>query len=47
VHIIGAGASDLIHQAVVLMNKKGTVEELSEMIFAHPTLSETFGHFMR
>ncbi|HEY8396139.1 MAG TPA: NAD(P)/FAD-dependent oxidoreductase, partial [Bacilli bacterium] len=47
VHILGANASDLIHQAVVLMNKKATVEELSEMIFAHPTLSEIFGHFMR
>lgn len=47
VHIIGAGASDLIHQAAVLMNKKGTVEELADMVFAHPTLSEIFGHFMR
>jgi dihydrolipoamide dehydrogenase len=47
VHIIGANASDIIHQAVVLLNKNASINDLNEMIFAHPTLSEALGHCLR
>ena len=47
VHIIGAHASDIIHQAAILLNKNASITDLSEVIFAHPTLSETLGHTMR
>lgn len=47
VHIIGAHASDIIHQAAILLNKKASITDLSEIIFAHPTLSEALGHVMR
>lgn len=40
VHIVGPHASDLIHQAVAVMQLEGTVDEMVEMIHAHPTLAE-------
>ncbi|MCH5181283.1 MAG: dihydrolipoyl dehydrogenase [Prevotellaceae bacterium] len=39
-HILGAHASDLIHEAVVAMNADVTVAQLGRMIHAHPSLSE-------
>lgn len=39
-HILGAHASDLIHEAVVAMNAGITVSQLGRMIHAHPSLSE-------
>ncbi len=39
-HILGAHAADLIHEAALLMSMDGTVPQLSEVIHAHPTLSE-------
>ncbi len=39
-HILGHGADTLIHEVAVLMNRKGTLEELQNAIHAHPTLSE-------
>lgn len=42
VHILGAHASDLIHEAVVIVEKGLTVEEIRPMVHAHPTLSEGF-----
>jgi len=42
VHIIGPHASDLIHEAVTMMNKNITIDEFKDYIHAHPTLSETF-----
>lgn len=42
VHIIGAGASDIIHQGVLAVKNGLTKEDFSETIFAHPTLSEAF-----
>lgn len=42
VHILGPGASDIIHEGVIAVNKKIKTDEFKEMIFAHPTLSETF-----
>ncbi|MGL4727284.1 MAG: dihydrolipoyl dehydrogenase [Bosea sp. (in: a-proteobacteria)] len=40
VHIIGAGAGDLIHEAAVLMEFGGSSEDLARTCHAHPTLSE-------
>ena len=39
-HIIGAHATDIIHEAAVAMQKGMTVKELGETIHSHPTLSE-------
>ncbi|NLD26585.1 MAG: FAD-dependent oxidoreductase, partial [Acholeplasmataceae bacterium] len=44
VHILGPHASDLIHEAVVLIAKKASIDELHNFIHAHPTLSEVIGH---
>lgn len=41
VHIIGAGASELIAQAVIAMEFGSSAEDLGMTVFAHPTLSET------
>lgn len=40
VHIMGAHASDMIHQAVVLLKQGARVDDLLGAIHAHPTLSE-------
>lgn len=40
VHIIGFGATDLIHQAIIPVVKKFTLSEWQEMIWSHPVLSE-------
>jgi dihydrolipoamide dehydrogenase len=40
VHIMGAGASDLIAEAVVAMEFGGASEDLARICHAHPTLSE-------
>lgn len=42
VHILGPGASDLIHEAALAIQNGLTVEAIKETIFAHPTLSEAF-----
>lgn len=41
VHIIGAHATDLISEAATAMSLEAFVEDLSEAIKPHPTLSET------
>lgn len=40
VHIIGAHAADLIHEAALAMQVGATVTQVAEMIHAHPTLAE-------
>ena len=40
VHIIGEGASEMIGQAVLAIQLEATLEELAQMAFPHPTLSE-------
>ena len=40
VHIIGPQATELIAEAVAVMELEGTVDELMFTIHAHPTLSE-------
>lgn len=39
--IIGNDATELIHQLIIAINAKVTTKQLSEMVFAHPTLSES------
>lgn len=40
VHILGAHAADLIHEAALAMQVGARVSQLADMIHAHPTLSE-------
>ena len=40
VHIVGAGAGDMIHEAAVLMEFGGSSEDLGRTCHAHPTMSE-------
>jgi dihydrolipoamide dehydrogenase len=40
VHILGAHAADLVHEAALAMQVGATVAQMAEMIHAHPTLSE-------
>ncbi|MCP4072661.1 MAG: dihydrolipoyl dehydrogenase [Hyphomicrobiales bacterium] len=40
VHIIGFGASEMIHEAAVLMEFGGSSEDLARTCHAHPTMSE-------
>ena len=39
-HLMGAHASDLIHEITTAMNLNATLEQLQSVIHAHPTLSE-------
>ena len=39
-HILGANASDLIHEVVIAMNQNCVVKDLTDCIHAHPSLSE-------
>jgi len=40
VHIVGANAGEMIHEAVVLMEFGGSAEDLARSTHAHPTMSE-------
>lgn len=39
-HIMGAHSSDMIHEICALMNLNATVDDMRNIIHAHPTLSE-------
>ncbi|WP_455377412.1 dihydrolipoyl dehydrogenase [Petrachloros mirabilis] len=41
VHILGAHAADLVHEAALAMQLGATVTQMAEMIHAHPTLAES------
>lgn len=41
VHIIGTSASEIISLGTIAIQEKFTLEKFSELIFPHPTLSET------
>jgi dihydrolipoamide dehydrogenase len=41
VHILGPGATDLIAEAVAVLELEGTIEEMMFTIHAHPTLAES------
>ena len=43
VHIVGAFATELIHEGVLAIKLEATVDELISNIHAHPTLSEAIG----
>lgn len=40
VHIVGANAGEMIHEAAVLMEFSGSAEDLGRTCHAHPTMSE-------
>jgi dihydrolipoamide dehydrogenase len=40
VHMVGPVVSELIHEAVVAMEFKGSAEDLARIVHAHPALSE-------
>jgi len=40
VHIVGANAGEMMHEAVVLMEFGGSAEDLARSTHAHPTMSE-------
>jgi dihydrolipoamide dehydrogenase len=42
VHILGPHATELIHLGAMAMRHEIGVEEIKQMIFAHPTFSEAF-----
>lgn len=46
-HIIGPHASDMIHEAVALMNRHLNVEECKTIIHAHPTISEVLSECIK
>lgn len=39
-HMFGAHSSDIIHEITALMNMNATIDDLHDMIHAHPTLAE-------
>ncbi|MHC4987639.1 MAG: dihydrolipoyl dehydrogenase [Planctomycetota bacterium] len=41
VHVIGHNATEVIESATAMMTLKASAKDLAEMIFAHPTLSES------
>ncbi len=41
-HILGAHATDLIHEAALAMHAGATVSHVADMIHAHPTFAEGF-----
>lgn len=42
VHVIGERASELVHVGQVVIHLSGTVDVFIEMVFNHPTLSESY-----
>ena len=42
VHILGPGATEMIHLGAMAMKLEMAVEEIEQIVFAHPTFSEAF-----
>ncbi len=42
VHVVAARATDLISEASMCMRTEGTLDDLTRVVHAHPTVSETF-----
>jgi len=40
IHMIGPEVSEMIHEAVLAIRLEATVQDVADMIYAHPTLSE-------
>ena len=47
VHLLGPRASDLIAEAVAVMEYHGSAEDLARCVHGHPTLTETVGEAAR
>jgi dihydrolipoamide dehydrogenase len=47
VHILGPRASDLIAEAVAVMEYAGSAEDIARMVHGHPTLTEAVGEASR
>ena len=47
IHILGPRASDLIAEAVAIMEYRGSAEDIARMVHAHPTLTESVGEAAR
>ncbi len=47
VHILGARASDLIAEAVAVMEYRGSAEDIARMVHGHPSLTESVGEAAR
>jgi dihydrolipoamide dehydrogenase len=47
VHILGPRASDLIAEAVAVMEYKGSAEDIARMVHGHPSLTESVGEAAR
>lgn len=41
-HILGEHAADLIHEAAAFMQTRATIQQMRDMVHAHPSLSELF-----
>lgn len=41
--MVGAHATEMIHTILSAMQAEGTIDDLAEQVFAHPTLSEVIG----
>ena len=46
-HIIGAHASDMIHEVTTIMNTNITIKDYKNIIHAHPTISEVIGECIK
>ena len=46
-HIIGEKSSDMIHMLIAYMTMGATVDQLLEMIYIHPALSEVIRNAAR
>ena len=47
IHIFGPRASDMIAEAVTVMEFKGSAEDIARIVHAHPTLSESLAEASR
>jgi dihydrolipoamide dehydrogenase len=47
IHIIGEGASEMAGQGVLAIQMEATLEDLSRVVFPHPTLSESIAEAAR
>jgi len=47
VHILGPRASDLIAEAVAVMEYRGSAEDMARMVHGHPSLTESLGEAAR
>ena len=44
--IVGYDATEVINQVALCLNAKQNIKEINSMIFAHPTMSESFSHLV-